>query len=60
MKKIFHVFSEYFERQAGCEVTIEFFKQSDMDDALYVALKFDTRDIARDILERFVGLFKCN
>ena len=44
---------EYFERQAGCDTTIEFFKQSDMDESLYVALKFETRVIAKDIKNRY-------
>ena len=52
---------EFFERQAGCDTTIEFFKQSDMDDSLYVALKFDTREIAKDILNRYVVIqISCN
>ena len=55
------VYREFFERQAGCDTTIEFFKQSDMDDSLYVALKFDTREIAKDILNRYVVIqFSCN
>ena len=43
---------EFFERQAGSETTIEFFKQSEQDDSLFVALKFESREIAKDILNR--------
>ena len=48
----FVVFREYFSKEAGSNCTVEFFKQSEQGDRLFVALRFETKDSARDIFSR--------
>ena len=50
----FLFYREYFSKEADSPCTVEFFKQSDMGqgDKMFVALRFQTKDIARDIFDR--------
>ena len=45
----------FFSREGRC--TVEFFKQSENKDKLYVALRFESKDMARDILNKYVILW---
>ena len=47
---------DFFEKEAG-HCTFDFFKQSQDKLRLYVAVRFDSRDIARTCIERFVSFF---
>lgn len=51
--QLYPYFSREFFTDQGGRCTVEFFKEADTKDRLYVALRFDTKDIAKEVLNRY-------
>jgi len=44
---------DFFNHEGGRN-TVEFFKESQAGDTLFIALKFESRSVAKDILNRYI------
>lgn len=52
------MFREFFSREAGRN-TVEFFKD-DGNGQLFIALRFESKDIAKEVLNRYTCLLPIN
>ena len=46
---------EFFSREGGRN-SVEFFKENNVGDGVYIALKFESKSIAKEILNRLIIL----
>jgi hypothetical protein len=49
---IVYFYRDFFERESGEKCTIVFHRDDEAGEQLFVALKFETKEAARDILDR--------